>query len=143
MKFEKRSIRTANGLKTMFFIRQKKATTMTTTKFGGFLQFDFSNLGDFWRNDAMVKNLGRLENSRLELPCLTLVSFTCLVMVQLKGTNNETRLRYQSERSKFADRSFKLQVQIGLVLNGTENRIRLKIKEIEERRKERKSRKKK
>lgn len=58
----------------------------------------------------MVKNLGRLENSRLELPCLTLVSFTCLVMVQLKGTNNETRLRYQSEISKFANRSFKLQV---------------------------------
>ena len=36
---------------------------------------------------------------------------------------SETRLRYQSERSTFRGRSFRLQSQIGLVLNGTKNRI--------------------
>ena len=40
---------------------------------------------------------------------------------------SETRLRYQSERSKRRDRSFRLKSKIGLVLNGTINHRKIRI----------------
>ena len=40
---------------------------------------------------------------------------------------SETRLRYQSERSKRGDRSFRLKSKIGLVLNGTINHRKIRI----------------